>query len=326
METIWKSVNELGGRRWIITSLLPALLSIIVAGWLYVDVRIGYPSFWQWWHSLSTSLQFANFAIGLGLVIALAFVLDALGLSLLRWAEGYWSLIGPLGWLYDRRHAHHRKVRQAAREAFNELKNLQDKGELNAVQERKLQNIEDQLHYYPATPKKVMPTWLGNIMRSAEEYARVRYGLDPIVTWFRLYPFLSEELRDSLDSSRTTLDFSLRLITLVAFVILIAVPLEGFLISWTRGLLMLTVGATALWLFYLWSIQAAKVYSDLMRTAFDLHRFDLYEALRLGNRPSENLDVERQAGQVLTQLLWRGDVPIQYDHHRGTKGENASTK
>ncbi len=55
---------------------------------------------------------------------------------------------------------------------------------------------------------------------------------------------------------------------------------------------------------YWQALDAAGVYGELLRAAFDLHRFALYKALRwpLPGNPAD----EHKIGQQLTYYLWRG--------------------
>jgi len=55
---------------------------------------------------------------------------------------------------------------------------------------------------------------------------------------------------------------------------------------------------------YLRALEAAGVYGELLRTAFDLYRLELYELLRwpLPTTPAE----EQRMGRELTSYLWSG--------------------
>ena len=54
------------------------------------------------------------------------------------------------------------------------------------------------------------------------------------------------------------------------------------------------------------TLWAARGLGELMDTAFDLHRMQLYDALHLP-RPSSAAD-EHRCGAQLTGLLWHGDT------------------
>lgn len=60
------------------------------------------------------------------------------------------------------------------------------------------------------------------------------------------------------------------------------------------------------------ALQTAAVYGDLVETAFDVHRFALYDAL--GWEGPRDSDEERIKGKQLSEFLWRGTLKekIQY--------------
>ena len=68
-----------------------------------------------------------------------------------------------------------------------------------------------------------------------------------------------------------------------------------------------------LWLAYVLILQAAMAYADLLESAFDLYRWELYKAARWP-LPEASGEAEIAAGQRLTEFLWRGEVKpsIQY--------------
>jgi hypothetical protein len=71
-----------------------------------------------------------------------------------------------------------------------------------------------------------------------------------------------------------------------------------------------------LWMFIAYGIacQSALSYGDLLETAFDLHRFLLFDAI--GWERPENTQVEKAMGTELKEFLWRGTLSrqITYKH------------
>ena len=53
-------------------------------------------------------------------------------------------------------------------------------------------------------------------------------------------------------------------------------------------------------------LQAAQVYGDLLKAAFDLYRFQLYESLHWPKPTTP--DDERVSGESLTGYLWHGSI------------------
>ena len=313
METLWKSVVELSGKSRLLNSLLPTAIFLTGLGALYVDAQSGWQNLFQWWQTLAINTQLILVVASLLFVVAVAAPFDVFTPTFLRWAEGYWSDNRLLRWLYERRAAHHRRNVEQSQRQFGEIRDKQDRGMLSRQEEHSVQQLDELLHYYPPDPQRIMPTFLGNVIRAAEEYSRNRYGLDPIVTWVRLFPSISSTLQDALEGNLTTLNLSVRLIVQITFFAIIGVSFELVEGKWFMGLLVLVTGWIIARLSYQAAIQSAKSYSELIRSAFDLHRFDLYTSLHLP-LPIKNGDKEQKSGDILTRFLWRGDVDIQYKH------------
>ncbi len=55
-----------------------------------------------------------------------------------------------------------------------------------------------------------MPTALGNLLRSAEEYPLVRYGLETAVCWPRLWLLLPSATQETLTRARQSLNDAAR--------------------------------------------------------------------------------------------------------------------
>ncbi len=71
-------------------------------------------------------------------------------------------------------------------------------------------------------------------------------------------------------------------------------------------------GILSAYLAYRWMLNAATIYGDLLESAFDLYRSELYKSLRwpLPTSPQE----ERQLGEQLTAYLWKrpGIPPLKF--------------
>jgi hypothetical protein len=313
METLWKSVIELSGKPRLLNSLLPTAIFLAGLGALYVHAQIGWQNLFQWWQALATSTQLVLAAASLLLVVATAAPFDAFTPTFLRWAEGYWSDNRLLRWLYEWRRKHHHRVVEESQRKFGELRDKQDKGMLSHQEKRHVQQLDELLHYYPPDPQRAMPTFLGNIIHAAEDHARVRYGLDPVVVWARLYSSLNSTIQDAVETSQANLSLAVRLIAQAAFFAVIGALFEFASGKWPIGLLVLIASWAVAYLAYQAAIQATKSYGELIRAAFDLYRFDLYQSLHLP-LPAQSGDEELENGDVLTRFLWRGDVNVQYKH------------
>jgi hypothetical protein len=91
------------------------------------------------------------------------------------------------------------------------------------VEEQRLKLSHDLFLYYPPARDDVMPTKLGNVLKSAEMYAWRRYRLDAVVIWSRLQPLLPKEFAEPFQSAQMYLDL---MVTLSAFSLLFGLPLS----------------------------------------------------------------------------------------------------
>jgi hypothetical protein len=159
---------------------------------------------------------------------------------------------------------------------------------------------------YPRRERDLLPTRLGNIMRSAELYPGDdgRYGIDAVFFWPRLYAVLPEPMRDSLQEARSSLDLMLVTSGLSLLFLLIAACLLPFAGMGQGSILIGVVGAGLVALLtYRGAVRAAVVFAELVRTSFDLYRGSLLA--QLGYDQPTSLDKERELWKNLGEQLYR---------------------
>ena len=155
-----------------------------------------------------------------------------------------------------------------------------------------------------------MPTRLGNALRAAEIRAGEPYGLDTVVAWPRLYPCSRTRSAPSSTASATR-STSTRASAPCSPPPRSSPPgcwpAHGWWLLVPAGCLVLT------WLAYRAAVAAAIAYGESIRSAVDLHRFTLLEALHLPlpATPEE----ERALNATLSRFLLQG-VPLDaaYEH------------
>lgn len=125
---------------------------------------------------------------------------------------------------------------------------------------------------------RLRPTRFGNALTAAEHNAGRAYGLDSAVAWPRLYPLLSDPVRRVVEDRRNQMDVALSMIAACTLATVVGACLlhES---GWWQLLSMAPAVLAAL--AHAASTVGAKEYGSALRVAFDLHRFDLYKALRL---------------------------------------------
>lgn len=312
LESVWQKVSEASGRRWVLASLIPTALFWASFGLVYYGLWIGWSQTLAWWNGLTDASRTLSLLVVIVPIGLTAFGLDMIGPFLLRTAKGSWDFppfVGP--WLQKRRAEQWKKHFEMIEQQLLQVVDQINEGNLWPEKHRDLESkrirLQSELREFP---EKIMPTRLGNILRAAEEDPYLRYGLDPATVWPRLYPLLSEVLRGEVDDARANLDSAVRISTLALVFSLIwgtqAVISESWLLA---GIAALGLGGTLL--AHHATFGAATLYAELIRSAFDLHRFDLYRNLHLP-LPSTT-DTERQSGEQITTFLWQGGK-IAYKH------------
>ncbi|GEM_PF-457119 len=296
------------------------------------------------WQKLFNFLTNLNSAEGVMLVLAIFLlltfsdmVLEWATLSILRFLEGYWP--GPVGRYLSavfaerqqnyvkklkkrlqnlglrqewhklaRQHVHGAlpAPQQAMYDALNGDARLSTWDKLHEVAPAEIVAVEAELARYPSNPEHILPTQLGNILRSAEEYAHLKYGLKSTTVWPCLWLVLPPETQQEISAARQHLNLAARFLT---YSILFA----GWSIFTLWAILIALLMA---FVAYRRVRYAAIVYGDLLKAAFDLHRFKLYEALRL--KLPLNSDDELLLGQTLTNYLEQreagGSIIFEHPH------------
>jgi hypothetical protein len=240
-------------------------------------------------------------------IIAAALILEPLQLALVRLLEGYWGgsalaalLARPLVALQARGREREQRVERSPSDTVGLSRRSLAAWKLRAL--------------YPPESVDLLPTRLGNVLRSAEVRAGRRYGLDAVVVWPRLFPLLPERLTEVLDDARQQLDVASRFCVMFVAAALVSAVLLASHGAW------LAVAAVALVLAalsYRAAVAAALAYGVALEAAFDLHRFDLLTALHLPL--PDDRSSERVANAELSDFLRQGvPVDFRYAHAAGT--------
>jgi hypothetical protein len=159
----------------------------------------------------------------------------------------------------------------------------------------------------------LLPTALGNALRAGEITAGERYGLTTLASWPRIYMQISPRMLRTVRSTRDSLDLAVNLCW-------------SFLASAVLSVIALYDEPSALWLpvvalasaamAYKGAVTAAQAYAGLMHVVYDLHRFDLLDALHYAPPDKER---ERELfEQVSAGFLgeWVAEPP--YSHPQRT--------
>ncbi|MGI5499235.1 hypothetical protein [Lentzea sp. CA-135723] len=264
------------GRRFFLDALVPSFtvgaLAVVVVGGHRAH---GISKMVTTWTAQSVELKTLQVVLFFAVVAFLAILLSSTSTALVRFFEGYWRRpFSTFG-----KHLHRLR-----------LQRLDDGQRLY-------------LRYPPKSrPEEVMPTRLGNIFKSAELYPALRYGMDGVLFWPRLYAVLPDRVATGLGETRSMLE---RLLALSWLSALSAAGTGAYLLV-VRGPALLYLGcllggALIAHLCYLAALQAAESYAEQVRAAFDVYRRDLAVKLR-----GETAELDRPQWKEIGQFWFHG--------------------
>ncbi len=147
---------------------------------------------------------------------------------------------------------------------------------------------------FPDSEQLLLPTPFGNTLRAFEVYPRVMYGLESIDGWGRLQAVIPKDFRELIESAKTQVDFWINLgfLSILLFVEYfgLAIYRHAFPSIWLP-VIIAVVAAVCPWR----SRRLATEWGDLVKSAFDLYRFQLLDAL--GIEPPTSREDEK--------ILWK---------------------
>lgn len=315
--------DSIFGRRFYLVGYLPVYAaSLFLLLLIWAGAR-------GWHHPARNRIDFdrawataARLGLGQALVLLIgvtlvAVLLQPLQLWLLRLLEGNWPF--PLNGTWTCAWQRGRKARLAT-QAGLPLDGARRSGtappELSAEVVQRAGAAGRRLRQrFPLPPHLIRPTGLGNVLAAMEDTAGRPYGMDAVIVWPRLYPVLGDGVRAVVDDRRDTLDASARM----AVVMLLTTVASALLLAGAGRWLMLALLPFGLSvLAYLGAVQGALAYAEAVQVAFDMHRYELLEALRMTppDTPADEEDLYRQWSD-----FWRQGIPllpgVKYDVDHG---------
>ena len=256
---------------------------------------------------------------------ALAITLQPLQFRLVQLLEGYWparsgSLIFRLG-VWCQRGKRNRLVGAMSIGAAERATSSWPRR--RALEER-VQVAEDAVRTRFPEEDRLLPTSLGNVLRSAEDRLGLRYGIDTVVIWPRLFRLLPDAVAKDIDDEMTQLDVSVRLAVtwfftaLGAISILVATDRAALAVNWEwwtvpTGLVLLSC------LSYRGAIESALAHGSDIEVGLDLYRGRVTDAMRLPD--PARLSEERSQFGALGYLFTSYSADDEFDlEYRGAAG------
>lgn len=163
---------------------------------------------------------------------------------------------------------------------------------------------------YPELHSNVMPTRLGNVLRTYEATAGAAVGLD-VIGWANHIGLVADATHTAyLRDQRNGMDLAARMTATCAAMFAVT-----FLLMWPHGLWLLLglIPLTGAWLSYRGAVSAAGSYGQALAAWLHLNRFRLYEALHLppvGDTAAE----QSQNEELQAFLLGQPDYDTTYHH------------
>ncbi len=292
-----------------------------------------------------------------GLIILLiatmmGFTLTSLNTYIYKLFEGYvlTQYLKPLRRVEVRRARQIRNQRDTLHKKINRLERWQmgwslagmpdlPKEKLNRIETRitRLTNQRDALaaEYelrYPPTDALIMPTRLGNILKAAEAYPQSRFHADSVALFPRMSAAIDREFMGHMDTANDQCSFLLNSCLLsgifagLTFVASFYIWLSPATMSGHSSLVYLLTGLATLsiaWFFYNASLMNVSKYGNLIRSSYDLFRFNLLEKLHLP-LPA-NSEEEKMQWRDVTNFVTIGElyekIPFDYSAHAGKDGK-----
>lgn len=301
----FKEVTGILDRRFLLNAFFPCL---IFCGMLIVVVIMGaggdLTKIAEAWSKQDVGVQILQIAGFLSLTTVFSGIVDSQIPTIIRFYEGYpplnryFAVIG--------KHFHQKRLKQLGED-------------------------EEKYHgylysYYPShhQSEHVMPTRLGNILKSSERYPSDRYGLDAVVVWLRLYHLFPDRFIQIIAEAKGSVDFMLVVATLggifalISGVYLLIVKASGWLF-----LLCFWGGLTVAWLAYRGALASAVLYAQQIKTGFDLYRQDLLKQMHLKLPP--NLEDEKEQWKKVNQFLYQ-NFPLSWEYTNSDREESSDSK
>ena len=319
-KVVGQSGKLLSGRV-ILVGVLPSAMLVGITAFLVAAGLPGRPP--QFGRAIGVFAHLPAVAVAglVGATVIGAMLTEPLTLAITQVFEGYWGTRGIVGSLRRKRTRHHQKRWDALLQAVTPPPDADeswgDRAEVHGA-------LFELYNLFPSR-ESILSTRLGNVLRSAEERPHKRYGLDAVAFWPRLYPLLPERLTAIIDDARDQMDFALRIVTAclvtASLNLLLIAAQAGYFVDSSRAghllpLLWLLVPAGALlvaWLAYRGSVYAALQFGMGVQAAYDLHRFDLLEALHW--KVPGNMDEEKGSNRLLSTFLLQDLAPGLNYHH-----------
>ena len=307
MNNIFTNYLEKLGSNFIVSAMIPSL-ALVVACMLVFEPILHISNMFIQKDSIYPLISFSLLLVIPTVIIG--FTLTALNTYILKLFEGY-VFFPHLSYMYKwMLHSHRNKARKLIT-TRRFLKRRIDVIEQSVIettrQARHLKKLKNEFFLvaakydqsYPPRLGDILPTQFGNILKASETYSGIRYGMDAVNFWPRLFHVIHPDYKTEISNTRNELSFlvNMSLLSIVflacclgaSFYTLVYPPLDVmgktiYVAAFANVVRYIVLGGTSLLLnmfFNKASIYAVGSYGQMIRSAYDLFRLDLLKQLRL---------------------------------------------
>lgn len=215
---------------------------------------------------------------------------------------------------------------------------------LDALKDRQYDLLWQYNQNFPPKLHLILPTRFGNILRAAEMYPAIHYGMDAVPLYGRLAHVIPEDGMEKLDQSNNQCLFLLNCALLSTIFSIISIIASGYqyLISiWSNlgnkellyfipidlpiyiyqqriwiYIVLAILGAVIAWFFYKSSLLNVSQYGSMIRSVFDLYRFKLIEALHLElpNDSNSEYQMWKKISEFMAAGQELGEITFDFVH------------
>jgi hypothetical protein len=189
-------------------------------------------------------------------------------------------------------------------------------GDHNTVKELDIQEFQFPLSEQ-GQPHAVYPTRLGNLITEYETYPSIKYGMDGVFYWYRIWLNIDKDLRTELDEQQSIVDGFLYLsfvFYLTCGIFLLYAMLHHFfgfglfddLADWA---LICVAAASVLsgYTVYRFSLPSHMQYGELFKATFDCfhNKYDPKAVLDIIANATGQNQIRRETGPGAYRIVWR---------------------
>jgi hypothetical protein len=173
--------------------------------------------------------------------------------------------------------------------------------------------VSDKQMRFPDEISDLGPTRMANLSEVHREYGIQHYKLDIEFFWIRLLKVIKSDadLYPILDGTKNQLDYSVIMTVLIGITTVLWMSMTYWCCASVVPFVVVCVAGVLLTrMFYSITVQNYRSFVEAVRSALDLHRFELLKALHVG-LPSNSVQ-EKAIWEKI--YLWRDSNPVEFVH------------